>query len=821
MDYTFIDYFRKLIYKICLMLKIGCFLCLILSIQFGFSQEKYTVSGLIHTGNNEPLADANVLLLKAMDSTFVKGTITGMDGSYFLKDISKGNYLVLSSLLGFQSAYSKAFTLTQDYQVKLSLTEGETLSETVIVATKPLYEQKIDRMVINVENSIVSAGGSALEILERSPGVSVNKQNSSISVVGKEGVVVMINGKTSYIPPSGIVQLLDGMSADNISSIELITTPPANFDAEGNAGFINIVLKEQTDLGLNGSYSLSGGIGNGYNTSDNINFNYRKNKINLFGSYSFLLRAYKQQFITSREYEDSADLLSTSTTTDRDPQQRNHNIRLGLDVETSEKTIMGILLNAYDNKWSMDANNSTVNLANNAITDYIRLTNEELNHWKHFSGNYNIKHNFTSDHFLSFDIDYLYYEDTNPNDYDTSYFYATNNFLFDELLRSRKDTPITTWVSKLDYSDQLNKKVKIETGAKITFSEFENAVAVENLEDTTWVTDPTLTNTSFLNESILAAYGALDYTITDKTSLKLGLRYEYTDSKLDVDTQGRVVDRQFGKFFPTVFLNRKFTDDLTMNLSYSKRITRPTFNDLAPFVILFDPNTFLSGNAALQPSISNSVKYAFNYKSYILSLQYTDEDNSITRFQERLDTVNDRLVFETLNLDYTRTFSVALAVPVKVTSWWKMQNNLTYIHNTVRTFYNVTPLEISLSSYTFNSSQTFKFSESLSGELSGFYNGPRLFGSARLEAVHQLNLGVQKKFGDKWGTLKFGINDVLDSFVLKGSTDIPEQNIKTNNRFDFIDRNYVLTYSRNFGNSKLKSSRQRKTGADEEKKRVN
>ena len=193
----------------------------------------------------------NVLLLKSNDSTLVKGTLTQEDGSYKIESTSNGIYLIMSSLVGFQSVYSNPFTLSQDYEVEpLVLSEGEQLNEVVVQYKKPLYEQKIDRMVINVENSIVSAGSSALEVLERSPGVSVNRQNSTLSLVGKNGVVVMINGKESYMPQSSLVQLLEGMSSDNIASIELITTPPANFDAEGNAGYINIVLKKQTDTGL-------------------------------------------------------------------------------------------------------------------------------------------------------------------------------------------------------------------------------------------------------------------------------------------------------------------------------------------------------------------------------------------------------------------------------------------------------------------------------------------------------------------------------------------------------------------------------------------
>lgn len=787
-----------------------------------FAQNIHSISGFVKESSGNGLPYANVLLLQQKDSSFVKGLITQEDGSYSSENLEKGNYIVMTSMVGYQSAYSKPFSLSSHYTVEtLTLTDGEVLNEVVVNATKALYVQKVDRMVINVASSIVSAGGSALEILERSPGVIVNRQSNNISVVGKEGVVVMINGKISYVPANALVQLLEGMSADNIESIELITTPPANFDAEGNAGFINIILKKSIDSGLNGSYSLSGGYGKGEVISNNLNFNYRKNKINLFGSYSYLLDAQKQLFIASREYIKDNSLASTYTNSDRDSKQRNHNARIGLDYEVSDKTIMGVLLNAYDNKWSMDAFNESFDAENGNPISYVDLQNQEINQWNHFGINYNIKHNFKEDKFVSFDVDYLYYKDNNPNDYDNSFYNANKEYLYNELAKSTKLTPIKTLVTNVDFSNKLSEKLKLETGLKATFSNFENTVSVQNFVGSSWVIDPTLTNKSNLDEKIFASYGALDYNLNKKMSMKLGLRYEYTDSQLDTEKEGSVVDKQYGIFFPSFFLNRKFNDNLNMNLSYSKRITRPTFNDLAPFVILLDPSTFISGNASLQPAISNSVKYDINYKSTILSFQYTNEDFSIASFQEYIDEATGRLIFEASNLEYTKTFAITIGLPVKINDWWRMQHNLNLIKQKVKGFYLDEPVVLSIANFSANTTQSFKFSESYSGEISAFYNSPSIFGTAKYNEVYGVNLGIQKKFGEKGGNLKFSINDIFDSIKFVGGTDLPDQNIKTYNVFDFSNRTFTLSYSRNFGNNKVKSTRERSTGADEERRRVN
>ncbi len=787
-----------------------------------FAQSTFKVSGKITDDQGEGVPFANVLLLKSADSTLVKGALASDLGDYVIEDIPNGNYFIQSTVLGYQPSQSDSFLLNADKTIPtLILSEGEALDEVVVTAAKPLFTQKVDRLVINVESSIVSSGGTALEVLERSPGVVVNRQNNNISVVGKDGVVVMINGKISYVPASSIVQMLEGMSSDNIESIELITTPPANFDAEGNAGFINIVLKKTSDLGLNGSYSLSAGYGKGETTNDNINFNYRKNKVNLFGSYSFSIDKRSQVIKASREFVSNDTLFSTNTTTDRDPTQRNHNARLGFDYQLTEKTIMGILINGFDNRWSMDAFNMSFDAADGVPTSFVDIANDEINQLKHFGANYNIRHDFTENEFISFDVDYLFYEFDNPTNYSNMFFDADREFLRNELLRSGKETPITTWVGKLDYSNQLSDKLKIETGVKGTKSDFENDVSVDNLIDGEWIPDLTLTNKSVLDETILAAYFAGDYTLDDKWSMKAGLRYEYTDSQLDTNTEGTVVDRQYGLWFPSVFLNRKFGEHLSMNVSYSRRITRPTFNDLAPFVIFFDPNTFLSGNASLQPAISDTYKYDISYKSYFLSFQYTNEDESIANFQESIDEETGRLIFEAANLDYTRTFSIIAGIPVKITNWWRTQNNGSFIMQEVRSFYDGEAIEQDLRTFSLNSTHSFKVSDTFSVELSGFFNGEGFFGSARYDEVYGVNLGLQKKFSDKWGTLRFSINDLLDSIEFTGGTDLPEQNIRTRNLFDFSNRTFTLTYSRNFGNKELKSSRNRETGSEDERRRVN
>ncbi len=607
-------------------------------------------------------------------------------------------------------------------------------------------------MVINVSSSILSDGSSALEILERSPGVIVDRQNSTISLVGKNGVLVMINGKQSYMPTSSVVQLLQGMNASNIETIELITTPPANFDAEGNAGFINIVLKERTDVGLNGSYALSFGIGNGTTTNDNINFNYRKNKINLFGDYSFLRDAQLQLFKFDRTFIDRDGIpVALSTTSDRDPVQRNHSIRTGLDYQVSDKTVMGLLLWANDNKWTMDAINRSRETENGVPSSFVELVNSERNQLQHFGSNINLKHNFKENGYISFDLDYLKYRLENPTVYTNSFFDGDNNFLREELTRSDKTTPINIKVGKLDYSNQVSDKIKLDMGIKGAFNNFDNDVIVGTFQGQNLTEDPSLTDISNLKERILAGYGSMDYTINDKTSLQLGLRYEHTDSELISDKQGKVVDRTFGELFPTAYISHTINDTLGLNFSYSRRITRPTFNDMAPFVIFVDPTTFFAGNPAIQPAISNSVKFDINYRSVLFSAQYSVEDGTISRFQSRFDEESERLIFGASNLDQTKIFTLTLGLPTTFTNWWKMQNNLTYLNTKIANTVDGSEFNLRQNTFNINHTQSFTMAKNLTSEINLNYNSPSIMsftGTAILEEFYGLNIGIQKSLAN-------------------------------------------------------------------------
>lgn len=797
-----------------------CLCLLVLQLSNGLSAQS-TINGKVLDENEQGMIAANVYLMQAADTSFIRGTMSNDDGRYIFEKVKAGSYIVQVTSVGYNNVYTMAFELSdhQDRQLEpIRPKSGLDLDEVLVVEKKPLYVPEPDGLVINVENSIVSAGATALDILERSPGVVVDRQNNNISLVGKEGVNVMINGKLSYMPISSLVQFLQGMSADNIKSIKLITIPPANFDAEGNAGYIDIRLRRRTDEGFNGSFSASYGYGRGHVSNDNINLNFRKNKFNLFGSYSYVLNAQEQLFETDRTINGST-VDQSMTIGLRDPIQRNHNVRLGVDYQLTDKTIIGGLVSGYDNKWTMEALNTNKVLQDFDLMQVNAVGSTERNQWRHSSANLNLKHNLTENEFVSFDVDFLDFYNENPTDYTNAVFNGSNTFVGEELTESQKVTPIDIWVGKADYHKRFNENFSLDLGVKAVNSSFDNKVSVQMFEGDEWVSDPSLSSNSELVENIWAAYASADVKLGEKTSGKFGLRYEYTDSNLDTETDGRVVDRQFGRFFPSAYLSHNFNDNFGANVAYSRRITRPTFNEMAPFVYLIDPTTFFAGNVAIQPSFTDAYKLDLRYKTIFFSLQYSVQDSTIARFQQRYDPATNRLLLLSENLKNSKTLSLTVGFPIQLTKWWNVRANAMYFQQENNSYIEGEPIQLKKDYVQFNAAQSFKLPKGFSSELSFFYVGPRISGTLNFGQIYGLNWGLQKNLGGNWGSLRFNVNDVLNSVKLAASAEVPAQQLMYNGTFDFSQRTFMLTYSRNFGNQKVKSARQRK--AVEESQRVN
>jgi outer membrane receptor protein involved in Fe transport len=787
-----------------------------------FAQTK--IHGVVIDMNSNPVSGATVALLRPIDSTLVKGTVTDGAGVYLFDNIAAGDYFIGFSHIGFSSRTGALFNVSADIKNIDRGTEKlkestEKLADVTVTATRPLYEQKTDRLTINVANSITAPGNTALQILERSPGVTVNRQNNTIAMLGKGGVKIMINGKQNYMPASGVVQLLDGMNAGNIEKIELITTPPANFDAEGNAGYINIVLKQNDNLGTNGSFSTTLGYGQGWVTQANLNFNHRTERLNIYGDFSYSRVKSLFPYTSYNRVSNNGDIYETYSREDRTDTTRVHDIRLGLDYQLSKNTIAGILLTTYG-RWYRQSEYSNTTFDLNGYPDtVVNSSNSELNNWKDYSINLNLQQQLKKGHSLTFNASYMHYKNNQPFNYYSRYYDKMENFIYDETFRNGKITPLNFWIGTVDYAGKLSEKVNFEAGIKGTLADFANDLRFERFVQGIWEKDTTLSSIYTLKENYSAAYTSLDITLNAKTSLKGGLRYEYTNSNLGTATEKNIVDRHYGKLFPTLYLSHKLNETSAINVSYNSRITRPSFTDLAPFTYYTTRNSVLTGNPALQPAITNSVNVGYTFKKYFLQLSFSKEDNSITGFQPHFDSAYQKVTNKPENLDNQKLATIVLSIPITVTTWWSMQYNITGMWQQINAIYEKEPVRIEQKNISISMSQSFTLPANFSMELSGFYNSRSLNGIVILKPMGSLDFAIRKKLGGR-DNLNFSINNLLNSMDLRGYTHLPEKNLVGDIHLRFSWRTFKLTYTRNFGKQKLKATRSRTTGAEDEKGRV-
>ncbi len=442
--------------KLSLVQLTGIVFCFVISTHH--CQAQSHIHGTITDSLHQPLIGASVSLQLSSDSSLVKGAVTNKTGSYDFEKIPAGRYFIRSAYAGCEDAYSHVFLVNNEPFVTLPalavIEKPAILTDVAVITKKPLFEQQIDRMVINVANNITNTGSTALDVLMRSPGILVNLQNNTLSMNGKDGVVVMLNGKINRMPVEAIVQLLAGMSSANIEKIELITTPPANYDAEGNAGFINIILKKNTQYGTNGSVSATAGYGiqGGPLTAGSINLNSRKKWWNVFGDYSFN-RLVPQSFgFFYRKVMNGTVVTENRMTTTRDDFRRTHNGRIGADFELNSKTVVGVLLTGFSNMYGMEAVNRSNIVKQGTLDTSLIIKNPERHPLDNYSINLNAQHHFKSEEKLVVNADYIFFRDANTLNYENDTYNGNGDYLFRNETKSGKETNIHLWVATADFT---------------------------------------------------------------------------------------------------------------------------------------------------------------------------------------------------------------------------------------------------------------------------------------------------------------------------------------------------------------------------------
>lgn len=809
------------------------------STVFGQVLTQGTVSGQIGNAAGKPLEFTTMMLLKATDSTLVKGAISDAAGKYAFENVGAGRYVVMAQQLGYRKTYSVPLVVDEAHPAielpALVMTdESKRLSEVNVIAKKPFIEQQVDRTVVNVENSIVASGNTALEVLEKAPGVTIDRQNDQIQLKGKSGVIIYIDGKQTYLSQQEVANLLKNTPSDNIATIEIITNPGSKYDAAGNSGIINIKMKKNKNFGTNGSFIVGTGYGwvnnlSGarddlpkFNTS--LNVNNRSSKVNLFGNYSYVNRESAQSNELNRTIPFNGRTTYFDQVSFRPNQFVGHSYKGGLDYFINPKSTIGVVVNGFSNDWQSNGINSTLisNESRQLTSNPITQTNMG-NRLQNVTGNLNYKYEFDGKgREWTADADYVRYTGQNTNDLSTT-FYGPDG----AVIRPRQDvrngmpSTINILAFKTDYVHPLKKGAKVEAGLKSSFVNADNNSIFDTLQQETkqWLFDASRSNQFKYDENINAGYVNYAGKIGKKLKVQAGLRAEHTHSVGTSVTLNQRVERNYLNLFPTLFLSRQLDTNNVLNLSYSRRIDRPDYQNLNPFVYFLDPYTYQQGNPFLRPQYTNSVELTHVFKSAVsTTLGVSRTTDFINRETPRQIPERNTTYVTPENLGRMDNVNLTVSFPVPVTKWWRMQNNVSTYYQHYQTFYSGVPYDVKIVAYNLYTSNNFTLSKTLSAELSGWYNSASQYGFYRANPQGGFSLGVQKKLMEGKANLKLNVNDPFWLNQFNGRAVVQDINFRVRSRWE--SRRVNLTFTYRFGNQNVKSARQRSSATSAEQNRV-
>lgn len=791
--------------------------------------QQATIAGKVMEAADKPMGFANVLLLKAADSSLVKGTLSDESGAFLFDGIDVGRYKVVASMVGFgKSKAMETNVTTASEAIKLNpimMSQAATeLKEVVIEGQKPLIEQHLDKTVLNVENSIVSAGNTALEVLEKAPGVVID-QNDNISMRGRQGVIVMVDGKPVPMSGSELANMLRGMSASSVEKIELITNPSAKYDAAGNSGIIDIRLKRDKSLGTNGTLSASYGQGRFAKSNQGVQLNHRTKKFNLFGSYNYVLRKDFNDLDIYRRFLDENGTFTGAY----DQQNRfdfvfnNHSGRVGADYFLSPKTVLGVVASGFVSDIDRGTNNrsSVINAGGQAESSFV--TGADVEHGRRNQAyNFNLKHTIDSlGREITADVDYISYRNTDEQNFTTNYYNLSGEQIRDPyLLYGTLDGDLTIKSARADYRQPLRAiGGNFEAGLKSSLVTADNDLAFFDRSNGGNILDTDKSNHFLYDENINAAYVNANKK-WKKTGLQLGLRLENTIAKGRQLTDGQKFDRNYTQLFPSAAVNYSLNKKHDLGMSVSRRINRPSYNQLNPFKNFLDPSTYSAGNPFLKPELSYSFELTHTFdQRFITKLSYSRTTDVMVQVLSPAEE-GEKLVVQTFrnlaSLDY---YGLTLTTPFSIGNWFNSVNNATVYYGHYKGFVADTDLSNGIPTFNLNSNNTIKLPNDWSAELVGVYRGREVYGFLEVDPLWFMSVGVQKQFWDKKASLKLNVSDVFYTNKVNGYTALARYEENFYQRRD--TQVATLSFNYRFGQAQSGPSRRRTGSAEDETRRAN
>ena len=691
------------------------------------------------------------------------------------------------------------------------------LAVVAVTASRPVIEHHSGKTIVNVENSVLAAGNSAMDILARAPGVTIDKDDN-ISLQGKAGVTVMIDGKLTYLSGEQLSSLLRSTDGSSIKAIELVPNPTANYDAAGTSGIINIRLKKSTKDGTN--INLIAGAAYGTHAGNNtaVSFNHKAGKYNFYGNLS------RADFAQDRfvQIKRSLDSASTRTYFNQDGKvfdsRHNNSFRVGIDYDLTPNNTIGIVIGGYTNPRRKINNSRTDVGAHPDVSDFFENTDADSRFSaNNLSGNLNDRIKLdTSGAEINFDLNYSKFHNNTNASYHTVYYDPAGAQLgTPQVLINKTPSIIGIRAAKVDFTKPITKQLKLEAGAKFSSVKADNDLDAHVLSNGSFINDTTRSNHFLYDEKISAGYVALNDHLAN-TTINLGLRAEYTSSSGDLTTRESVVQKKYLNFFPNLLIEQAIGDKNDLSFSYSRRINRPDYQDLNPFIYYVDQFTYVKGNAFLQPEYSNNFQLTYAYdKTWNVGLAYQHTEQVISGVF-LTDTLKKSTVITKSNLSHFKAYTLNINFPLHLTSWWSASADLNGIYEQTQASGLTGYLNRGKGTFQGKLSQQLKFCKVCTAEVMVNYSALEANGYDLIKPMFATDAGLSYSFLKKTANVKLAVSNVFNGSVYHILSSSQGSTIDT--RLNVIPRTARLTISYSIGKSGV---RRRQHGSEEEERRVN
>jgi len=701
--------------------------------------------------------------------------------------------IITSIMLAF-SVYS--YSQTEQENDSIIETAVNVLDEIVITKKKVLYTQKSDRLVFNVENSIVSEGGTALDVLQRAPGVVVS-QDGDLSIRGQQGVAVMINGKLTQLSQKELANYLKSTTSSNIKQIEVITNPSSKYDAAGKAGIINIILKKPSTSGLKGTAFASYGRGRKNRTSSGTNLSYNKNKFGLYGNYSYTFRGEEEhknfnqtQYINQTREQISTKNLQTSIT---DEPLTSNNFKIGSTYEVSPKTNIEAYVDAkigrYQNR--ADGRNTLVNAINELQFDALTY-NDSKEKWFDYTYALSGVHKFnTEGKNMAFDFEY------ETSKFRSNQFQSAHNTDLSsttEINDRRGFIPsqLKVYTGKIDFVNPFKEKQSIEWGFKASVKNNDNPSVYEYLDNTEWIIDANSTNHFEYKEQMYAAYANYKYQL-DKLNIQAGLRSEYTAIAILQKTLNEEHKDDYLKWFPSLSLKYEFNNSHSVHTSYSKRINRPSQFDLNPFRFYDDAFNYSQGNPNLIPEITHAAEIGYSWKNTFMSSLYFNSTKDVFTEIYVYNPDNNTTVTSQINVSESYNYGANITHTAELFKYWSL-NTLFNIFENRFTGNTVNSDTIDpIATINLSIQNSFTITKSLKAEANAQYQSKSNLGIYERDGFFDFSIGISKQLLSEKGNLKLNITDVFNTNNFYINSAVGQTAI--NKRYDLDNRIATIAFT--------------------------